>query len=64
MKSVLASFVEKVTQDELCFQGNKTETRTKEAPDKLSESLHRMSKTNTDAGRETPDKSFIFPRSI
>jgi hypothetical protein len=64
MKCVLSSFVEKVVQDEVCFQGTKTETRTKESPDKLSELLLRMSKTRTDVGRETPDRSFIFPRSI
>lgn len=64
MKSVLAYFVERVVQEEECLQSTKTQTRMKEAPDKIAESIYRMSKSRSDVGRETPDRSFLYPRSI
>jgi hypothetical protein len=63
MKSILVNFVEKVGNEDVCASTNGTATANKEAPDKLSLSIQRMTGTRTDS-KETPDRAFIPQRRI
>jgi hypothetical protein len=63
MTSILSSFVEKVGSEEIPVSSNGTTTANREAPDKLSHSIQRMTSTRTDA-KESPDRAFIPQRRI
>jgi len=63
MTSILSSFVEKVGSEEISISNNSTTTANREAPDKLSQSVQRMTSTRTDA-KEAPDRAFIPQRRI
>jgi hypothetical protein len=63
MKSLIEIFAEEVNLDENVSSFPGTETKAKESPDKLSNSLQRMGRTMTE-GKEAPDRAFIPNRHL
>jgi len=63
MKSLIEKFAEQVETETNVSSFSGTETRAKESPDKLSNSVQRMGKTLTEA-KEAPDRAFIPNRIL